>query len=162
MSLKDKLLSPYVVGGAVAAGWYGHSKYGKKHGYAAPVVGALAGGVAGMLLQKWFGPKLPTAAEAQAQIAQQQQAQQVEGYDDYVDFDDPRPRISSTPPPKSYQQSRAEYEAEKAATMNLGSLSNGDGLGSLSVDDAFNADELDYSDLIGDDDDGGYHGRGVN
>lgn len=156
MSLKDKLLSPYVVVGATVSGWYGHSKYGKKHGYTAPIVGALAGGLAGMLVQKWFGGAPQQNAQIPPGGPQPQQVQQGQG--DYVDLDDPG---SYAPPPAHDVPGRAEYEADQASRMNLGSLSDGDGLGSLSVDSAFDADEIDYSDLIGDEDDG-YHGNGVN
>lgn len=163
MNLKD-YLNAYTLAGAALGGYVGHSKYGKEHGYTAPVVGALGGVVAGLIVQKLVGggqatPAQVAAAQQQAQInaaqAQQAQAQQ-NGQGEYVNLDGMGEYVPP-PPPNANPTQRAEYEAAQAAFEDLGSLSgnSGDGLGSLGGVKGFDADAIDYDEILGEDGNGG-------
>lgn len=140
----------YTVGGAAGGAYLGHSKYGKKHGYTASIVGALGGAVAGVIVQKLVGGRAPVAANPQ--LAAQQRQQVSSGTGEFVDLDftDGPQETPPPPPPNAPPQQRAEYEAAQAAFENLGSLSGGDGLGSLSGNPGFDADEIDYDEILAD------------
>lgn len=177
MSWKD-YINAYTIAGAAAGGYIGHAKYGKKHGYTAPVVGALGGVVAGLIVQRLVGgqpaatqPALPAgagyppnwsqmSAQQQAQwiAAQQQQAAQTPGQGEFVDLDGTG-GFPPPPPPNASPQQRAEYEAAHAAFEDLGSLSgnSGDGLGSLGGVKGFDGDAIDYDELLGEDGNGNYN-----
>jgi hypothetical protein len=152
-----RYLNIYTLAGASAGAYYGHSKYGKKHGYKAVAGGAVAGLVAGVLVEKLVGPKQPTAAQIAAAQQQQRvaaaQQQQAPGQGEYVDLDgsDPLDEFVAPPPPppSANPQQRAEYEAAQAAYEQLGSLSGSDGLGSLSGTPGFDADTIDYDEILG-------------
>jgi hypothetical protein len=161
MSWKD-YINPYTVAGGLGGMYAGHVKYGKKHGYKAVAGGAFAGVLAGILVEKLVAPKGPTPAQiAAAQQQQQQQQQQVQqpapGQGEYINLDgtDPMDAFAQTPPPpppNANPQQRAEYEAQQAAHDNLGSLSGSDGLGSLSGTPGFDADTIDYDEILGESD----------
>jgi len=150
MSWKD-YVNIYTIGGAVAGGYVGHSKYGKKHGYTAPVVGAIGGLAAGLLVQKLVGGQQAKPAQV---AAGQQPAAQVQqpagGQGEYVDLDGMGEYVPP-PSPNASAAQRAEYEAQQAAFENLGSLSGSDGLGSLSGTPGFDADAIDYAEILGED-----------
>lgn len=155
MSLKD-YINAYTIAGAAAGGYVGHAKYGKKHGYTAPIVGAIGGVVAGLIVQRLVGGS--PAAATPAQVAAAQQAQQVAqqaqpGQGEFVDLDGMGEYTTPPPPRGASPMQRAEYEAAQAAFEDLGSLSgnSGDGLGSLGGVKGFDADAIDYSELLGED-----------
>lgn len=142
-------LNAYTLGGAVGGGYLGHVKLAKKHGYYGIAGGAVGGAVAGAIVKKLLNgsasqqPQLTPQQAAQMQAAQRQQAaaQPSGGQDGYVDLGlgeyEDNPHV------------RAEYEAQKAAAEELGSLSGDGDLGSLSGAPGFDADTIDYSELFG-------------
>lgn len=151
----------YTLAGASAGAYAGHAKYGKKHGYKAVAGGAVAGVLAGLLVEKLVAPKQPTAAQiAAAQQRQQVIAQQqAAGQGEYLDLDaDPLDAFTqqapAPPPPNANPAERAEYEAQQAAFEHLGSLSGADGLGSLSGTPGFDAETIDYDEVLGENGDG--------
>lgn len=160
MAWKD-YINPYTIAGAGAGAYAGHAKYGKKHGYKAVAGGAVAGIIAGVLVEKLVGPKQPTpaqiaAAQQQQQVAAAAAQQQAAGQGEYVDLDG-MGEFVPPPPPTANPQQRAEYEAQKAAFENLGSLSGTDGLGSLSGVPGFDADTIDYNEILGEDGGGDFN-----
>jgi len=157
MNLKD-FINIYTVAGAGAGMYAGHAKYGKKHGYKAVAGGAVAGVIAGLIVEKLVAPKQPTqaqiaAAAQQQQIAQQQAQAAAAGQGEYVDLDSDGGfgEYVQPPPRNASSAQRAEYEAQQAAFENLGSLSGADGLGSLSGTQGFDADAIDYDEVLGED-----------
>lgn len=161
MGWKD-YINVYTITGAGAGMYAGHAKYGKKHGYKAVAGGAVAGILAGVLVEKLIGPKQPTPAQiAAAAAAQQQQIsaaqQQASGQGEYLDLDGNFGEFVAPPPPGANPTQRAEYEAQRAAFENLGSLSGADGLGSLSGSPGFDADTIDYNEILGEDGGGDFN-----
>ena len=141
-------LNIYTLGGAAAGGYVGHTKYGKKHGYTAPVAGAVGGAVMGLLLQKILGGNQappPQQQVAQGPAKQQQAFPQGNEQGDFVDLSDLNPT------------ERAQVEIEQIAHENLGSLSGTDGLGSLSGTPGFDADTIDYDEILGEDGGGDFN-----
>lgn len=148
MDLKD-LFSPIKLAAIGAGAYAGHAKFGKKHGHKATAGGAFAGLLAGILVEKLVAPKQVAPQVAAAQ--QPQQVRQGSGQGEYVDLDgtDPLNDFVPPPPPNANPAQRAEYEAAQAAFENLGSLSGADGLGSLSGSPGFDADTIDYDEILG-------------
>lgn len=160
MGWKD-YINAYTIAGAGAGMYAGHAKYGKKHGYKAVAGGAVAGILAGVLVEKLIAPKQPTQAQIAAAAVQQQQVtaaqQQASGQGEYLDLDGNFGEFVAPPPPTANSTQRAEYEAQRAAFENLGSLSGTDGLGSLSGVPGFDADTIDYDEILGEDGGGDFN-----
>lgn len=151
MNVKD-YINFYTIAGAAAGGYVGHAKYGKKHGYTAPIVGALGGIAAGLIVQRLIGGQPAAAPQVTAAQAQPQVTAQTQPQGEYVDLDGMGGYVPP-PPPNANPTQRAEYEAAQAAFEDLGSLSgnSGDGLGSLGSSRGFDADAIDYDELMGED-----------
>lgn len=144
MGWKD-YLNIYTLAGASAGAYAGHSKYGKKHGYKAVAGGALAGALAGIIVEKVLTPK--QQAIPQVVGPPPLPTQQTPGQGEYVDLDGLGEYTA--PPPNANPMQRAEYEAAQVAHEDLGSLSGADGLGSLSGTPGFDADTIDYDEILG-------------
>ena len=155
MNLKSLL----PLGAAAGLAYVGHKRYGNKYGYLAPA----AGGIAGYLVANWLASKL---APAQPQLPPQSQLDPHKTMGEYVpegvgmgeyvsmplEEDAYTPPISQqNQPPRRGQSGTAgmdpssygETLAEKFSHQQAGSLSNGDGLGSLSPSKGFNESDID-------------------
>jgi len=152
MALDAKTLLPY--GLAAAGAGLGHFKFRKKYGNLALVVGGGVGYIAGRFLAPYLfktpvAPVVAAPPQMQGYGAYHGLAQG-SSYGDYIDLPD---ELNMTTPPISMQSQptpagrsatggmhRSQYGeamAEQLSNQQAGSLSNGDGLGSLSPSHGF-------------------------
>ncbi len=139
-----KYVNTHSVLGAGAGYYLGSTKL-KKHGVYGAAGGALGGAVAGLLVKHVLTPSgAPAQAVGPNPGGPQPQVAQAPGQGEYVNLG-----FGEYAPQNPTQ--RAEHAAYQAAEDNNGSLSGGNGLGSLSGVPGFDGETIDYDEILGED-----------